>query len=99
LGSEVSHVLERFFDVNTTLGTCKSLPLFSINNELESSHFAKELLEVESTFLNEDEVLVTDGFLWGNARNGDSGPSFCDNLVESVKFIEASEAIPITVFI
>jgi len=94
-GGHEAHVVEGLLNVGTALGTRETLELRGFDNELEASELAEELLEVEATFLDENHVFVSNGLLWGNGRDWDTGPSLGDGSVEDEEFIESTVTSPL----
>ena len=93
---EKSHVLEALLDVHASLGTRETLELGGLNDELEAGELAHELLQVETTFLDEDHILVANSLLWGNGRNWDTRPSLGDSSVEFMEVTISTGTIPFT---
>jgi len=53
------------------------------------------LLQVEAALLNEDHVLVANGFLGWYLRYGDTRPPLLYGFVKDEEFIVAAESLPI----
>ena len=69
------------------MGSRENLEFLPVDDEVVLRELAKESFEVESTLLQEDDVLVAHGLLGWHLGQDDSGPALAEAILQQIKFI------------
>ena len=74
--------------------SAEKLELFGVDDEFILGQFANESLQIETTLLQEDNVLIAHSLLWRDLGEDNSGPALYESISQKIELVVASLTLP-----